>query len=306
LKAVIDDHEEDGMSSNEIIVGVDGAAPSRTALRWASRAAARRGAELVVLLAYHWRIPGAPAVLGPDLEQAAQDQADLIVTDAVAEARAVAPSVAVRGHVVLGDPAPALINAGLDGALIVLGSRGQYGFPAALLGSVSQQVALHARGPVVIVRGKAEPAEGSVVVGFDGSPGADEALRTAFEEASRRDQRLTVVQAITTTLPSWPVSLPPLAYDREAVRLAAQSDLEHTLASWTEKYPEVTVAARAVIGNPSRVLIAASQGAQLIVVGTRGHGGFAGLLLGSVGLHLLHHAECPMLVARPQPTMSKL
>jgi nucleotide-binding universal stress UspA family protein len=174
------------------------------------------------------------------------------------------------------------------------------------VGSVSQQVALHAHGPVVVVRGKAEPAEGAVVVGFDGSLGANEALRTAFDEANLRDHRLTVVQAITTTLPSWPVSLPPLAYDREAVRLAAQADLEHTLAPWTAKYPEVVVAARVVIGNPSRALIAASHGAQLIVVGTRGHGGLASLLLGSVGVHLLHHAECPLLVARPQRSMSKL
>jgi len=294
------------MSSNEIIVGVDGAAPSRTALRWASREAARRGAELVVLLAYNWRVPGTPAILGPELEQAAQDQAELVVADAVGEAHAIAPTVSVRGHAVLADPAPALVNAGRDGAMIVVGSRGRHGFPAALVGSVSQQVALHAHGPVVVVRGKAEPAEGAVVVGFDGSPGADEALRAAFEEANLRDRRLTVVKAITTTLPSWPVSLPPLAYDREAVRLAAQADLEHMLESWSAKYPDVTVAARAVIGNPSRVLIAASQGAQLIVVGTRGHGGFAGLLLGSVGLHLLHHAECPLLVARPQPSMSKL
>jgi nucleotide-binding universal stress UspA family protein len=301
-KVVNGEPEEDGMSSNEIIVGVDGAAPSRAALRWASREAARRGAELVVLLAYHWRIPGAPAIL----EQTAQDQADMVVADAVAEARAIAPGIAVSGRALLGDPAPALVSAGRDGALIVVGSRGEYGFQAALVGSVSQQVALHAYGPVVVVRGHAEPVEGPVVVGFDGSPGADEALRTAFEEANLRDHRLTVVQAITTTLPSWPVSLPPLAYDREAVRLAAQSDLEHTLASWTDKYPDVTVAARVVIGNPSRVLIAASQGAQLIVVGTRGHGGFAGLLLGSVGLHLLHHAECPLLVARPQRSMSKL
>jgi nucleotide-binding universal stress UspA family protein len=306
LKAVIEEHEEDGMSSNEIIVGVDGAAPSRTALRWASREAARRGDELVVLLAYHWRVPGAPVILGPELEQSAQDQAELVVADAVGEARAVAPNVAVRGHAVLGDPAPALINAGRDGAMVVVGSRGRHGFPAALVGSVSQQVALHAHGPVVVVRGQAEPVEGSVVVGYDGSPGADEALRTAFEEANLHDRRLTVVQAVTATLASWPVTLPPRPYDREAVRLAAQSDLEHALVSWTDKYPHVTVATRAVIGNPSPVLIAASKGAQLMVVGTRGHGGFAGLLLGSVGLHLLHHAECPLLVARPRQSTSKL
>jgi nucleotide-binding universal stress UspA family protein len=190
-----------------------------------------------VLLANHWRIPGAPAILGPELEQAAQDQADLAIAEAVAEARAVAPTVAVRGHAVLGDPAPALMSAGFDGGLIVVGSRGQSGFPAALLGPVSQQVALHAHGPVVVVRGKTEPAEGPVVAGFDGSPGADEALRTAFEAASLRGGRLTVVQAVTATLPSWPVSLPPLAYDRDAVRLATQAELEHALAPWTEKVP---------------------------------------------------------------------
>jgi nucleotide-binding universal stress UspA family protein len=298
--------EEDGMSSNEIVVGVDGGAPSRTALRWAGLEAARRGAELVVLLAYHWRVPGAPTIMGPDLERAAQDQAELVVAEAVAEARAIAPNITVRGQAVLGDPAPALVNAGRDGALVVVGSRGRHGFAAALLSSVSQQVALHAHGPVAVVRGTAEPAEGPVVVGFDGSPGAEEALRTAFDEASLRDQRLTVVQALTTTSPSMPVTLPPLTYHRETIRVAAQADLEHALAPWKAKYPEVTVAARVAMGNPSRALIAASQGAQLIVVGTRGHGGFAGLLLGSVGLHLLHHTGCPLLVARPQQITSKV
>jgi nucleotide-binding universal stress UspA family protein len=286
------------MSSNEIIVGVDGAAPSRTALRWASRQAARRGADLLILLAYQWRLPAAPTILGPELEQTAQDQADLLVADAVAEARAVAPGITARGQAILADPAPALINAAAAGNLLVVGSRGHYGFPAALLGSVSQQVALHAHGPVVVVRGKAEPAEGPVVVGYDGSPTAEEALHTAFEEANLRDHRLTVIHAVTATQPSWPVSLPPLPYDREAVRLAAHTDLQHTLQSWTAKYPDVTVAARTTIGNPARNLIAASHGAQLIVIGTRGHGGFTGLLLGSVGLHLLHHAECPLLIAR--------
>src|SRR5690349_13652768 len=185
------------MSSNEIVVGVDGAAPSRTALRWASLEAARREADLVVLLAYHWRVPGAPTLMSPELEKAAQDQAELVVAEAVAEARGIAPNIAVRGQAVLDGPATALINAGRDGALVVVGNRGQHGFTAALLGSVSQQVALHAHGPVVVVRGTAEPAEGPVVVGFDGSPGAEEALRTAFDEAGLRDQRLTVVQALT-------------------------------------------------------------------------------------------------------------
>jgi nucleotide-binding universal stress UspA family protein len=257
-----------------------------------------------VVFAYHWRVPGASFAIAAELEQAAQDRADLVIQDAVAEARSIAPEVPVNGHAILGDAAPVLLSAARDGALVVVGTRGRHGFSAALLGSVSQQVALHAYGPVAVIRGQ-DADNGPVVVGYDGSAGSDEALRVAFEEASLRERRLTVIQAFTPALPSWPVSLPPLSYDREAVRIVTQSELEQTLALWRQKYPDVNVTAGVVTGNPANALVAASDGADLIVVGTRGHGGFAGLLLGSVGLHLLHHAECPLLIARALTSANK-
>ena len=117
--------------------------------------------------------------------------------------------------------------------------------------------------------------------------------------------RLTVLQAFAPAMPSWPVGLPPLSYDRQAVRAVMQSELEQTLAPWQAKYPDVRVTAGVVAGNPANALVAAAKGADLIVIGTHGRGGFAGLLLGSVGLHLLQHAECSLLIVRAQPSANR-
>lgn len=90
----------------------------------------------------------------------------------------------------------------------------------------------------------------------------------------------------------------PYAEDREERRTAEHNILLDGIAQWKDKYSDVPVEAVVVDGHPAKVLAGASATAQLVVVGTRGHGGFAGLLLGSVGLQLLHHADCPVLIAR--------
>jgi nucleotide-binding universal stress UspA family protein len=70
------------------------------------------------------------------------------------------------------------------------------------------------------------------------------------------------------------------------------------VAPWRDKYPQVAVETVAAQGSAGRVLVGASHTAQLVVVGSRGHGGLAGTLLGSVGLQLVHHADCPVFVHR--------
>jgi nucleotide-binding universal stress UspA family protein len=87
--------------------------------------------------------------------------------------------------------------------------------------------------------------------------------------------------------------------DPEQRREEELRHLADDIAAWREKYPNVAVRLAALDGHTAEVLIGLSSSAQLIVVGTRGHGGFAGVLLGSVGLQLLHHADCPVLIARP-------
>jgi nucleotide-binding universal stress UspA family protein len=151
---------------------------------------------------------------------------------------------------------------------------------------------------VVVVRETAERADGPVVVGVEEGEGSDAALTMAFEEAALHSARVVALHAYLLGVRTWGLDLPPDVED-EHPRESAESDrLAATVAPLREKYPTVQVDIAVVEGQPAGRLVDASAEAQLVVVGSRGRGGFAGLLLGSVGLHLLHHAECPVLIAR--------
>jgi nucleotide-binding universal stress UspA family protein len=285
------------MNPPEVIVGVDGSLASRAALKWAATEAVRRNSELVVAHVYDWRVIGARAPIGDAYADDVRARAEALVESAVADARTFAPEVNVRGEAVQGSPGPTLVNAANAG-LVVVGSRGRGGFASLLLGSVSQQVATHAAGPVVVVRGRPDIADGPIVVGVDGSEPANHALGLAFAEAVARGTGVVAVRVYTPAHPPWGAHVAPYVEDHEERRAAEHKFLFDDIAPWKDKYPDVSVEAVAIDGHPADVLIGVSSTAQLIVVGTRGHGGFAGLLLGSIGLQLLHHAECPVLIAR--------
>ena len=251
---------------------------------------------------FDWRVIGAKAPIGGGYAEDAQARAGALVEAAVADAQAFAPQVQVRGEAVLGGVAPTLVGASAQASLVVLGSRGRGGFASLLLGSVSQQVATHSASPVVIVRGRPGELEGPVVVGADGSVSARHAIGTAFEAAARRGTGVVAVRAYTPAQPPWGPYLVPYVEDAEARKAAEREALEADVKPWAEKYPDVTVETVVVDRAAADVLIGISSTAQLVVVGTRGHGGFAGVLVGSVGLHLLHHADCPVLVDRAPTT----
>jgi nucleotide-binding universal stress UspA family protein len=108
-----------------------------------------------------------------------------------------------------------------------------------------------------------------------------------------------VLRAYRPGTPAWPADAPPPAvYNPRTARRALKEQLDHLVAPAAEKYPDVAAECVVTDGDAAQALVDASRRAQLVVVGTRGHGGFAGLLLGSVGLHLLHHADCPVLISR--------
>ncbi|GAA4244951.1 universal stress protein [Dactylosporangium darangshiense] len=287
------------MAGRQIVVGFDGGEPAAQAVRWAARAAARRRAPLRVVLAYHWRVPAALAPRGR-LAGTAQDLAGTLAADAARAADAAAPGVDVHAEAVLGHPADVLLRAGADAALLVVGTRGWHRAAGAVLGSVSQQVATHARCPVAVVRGRPDPS-GGVLVGVDDSAPAGAALRLAFAEAERWEAQLVAVRAIESPLAPPALGLPPLLYDTaEAARSLSASAAERVAAAARE-CPGVPWEFHGVTGDAGDVLCDWSQRTRFVVVGSRGHGGVAGVLLGSVGLYLLQRCDCPVLVAHAMP-----
>lgn len=279
-----------------ILVGTDGSDGSRAAIRWAAREAERRLADLSVLHAYE-RVWGTADTPDHALVEVARSHAEEIAADARLAAHAAAPGITIRSDAVIGDPRAALLDAAASAALVVVGNRGRGGFTSLLLGSVSQHVATHAPCPATVVRGFSAGPDGRVVVGVDGSPSGDQALRLAFEEAAARRCPLIAIRAYEPPLPLWTPGM-PVDYHPDHRHAAERRGLGESLAHWRDKFPDVSVEALVVRGDPAGVLVGVSHTAQLLVVGSRGFGSYAGTVLGSVSLKLLHHADCPVLIAR--------
>lgn len=281
-----------------VVVGVDGDEPSRLALDWAIDEASRRRLplELVTARPIYPRDPTA-AYAGPEAHDAHSIELLRVATDRV---HALAPHVAVVTHTDRGTAAEVLVDASRRAAMVVVGARGRGTFRTAFLGSTSIGVAAHAHCPVAVVRALPEvlPERPGVVVGVDGSEVSREAVALAFAEADERQLPLTVVHSWFMPYEGRSV----VAIDSEEIRrqiaegeraVAAQS-----IAGWSEKYPDVQVRQHVVHDHPVAALVDHSKGAELVVVGCRGRGGFGGLVLGSVSQGVLHHAHCPVIVAR--------
>ena len=287
----------------KIVVGYDGSVTSRRAVTWALQEA--RSRELSVVLVRSYEPPATsvalgyggvvPATLVEDLR--AEEERELTV--GVESAAAEAPGVEVTGRVLVGSPASVLLGQADTASMIVLGSRGLGGFRGLLLGSVGQQVSSHAHVPVVIVRGASDrQPNGRVLVAVDGSPASRAAIGYAFDYAARHRMSLHAIHAWEVPVFDAPgVTVPPsLAFEEvedEEIRLTSE-----TLAGWRQDFPDVAVTDEAMHGSAERLVVEASADADLLVVGSRGRGGFAGLLLGSVSQAALHHSHCPVVVVR--------
>jgi nucleotide-binding universal stress UspA family protein len=156
----------------------------------------------------------------------------------------------------------------------------------------------HAPCPVVVVRGSVEidPSR-PVVLGVDGSPAGEAAIGFAFQAAADRSAPLTAVHAWWDTV----LDQSPAVLFRDEDQVTAQEQLAQRLAGWQEKYPQVQVTRVVARDRAVHLLLDRSRDAQLVVVGSRGHGEFAGLVLGSVSNALVHKAGCPVAVVRPSP-----
>ena len=279
-----------------VVAGIDGSDQSIMALRWAADEARRRSAPLWVVHAFDIV---RTEYYGPEI--AAERRAGEEVLDAaVRQARELAAEVEVRPVLEAGAASVVLLKQSAHADLVVLGSRGRGGFAAQLLGSTPLQVASHASCPVVVVRVAADgvppgPSAGRIVVGADGSPHSERALGFAFAMAEERGLGVTAVRAWRA--PSVCIdAVPP--HEWQQAEKDEQAALAENVAVWREQYPGVDVVEKTVLSVPGKALIDESAGAELLVVGSHGRGGFGGLLLGSVSHVALHYAHCPVAVVR--------
>ncbi|MFI5957332.1 universal stress protein [Cryptosporangium sp. NPDC051539] len=283
-----------------ITVGVDGSPAAAEAVAWAVAEAGRRGRalDLVYVNAFPTYAYAMWPSWGPPAERDGQAEGRRVLAAAKQRASQVTPSTQVCTEVVEGGPASVLLGRSPDSAMVVVGRRGTGGFPELLVGSVATQVTTYAQCPVVVVpeRTAEVAADGpGIVLGVDGSEECQAAIELAFTEASLRGRRLTAVRSWF-----WPADDPaitqpysPLPEDHVAEQ---QRVLSEALAGWTEKYPDVEVRTVITHRRPARALLDTAAGADLLVVGARGSGGFRALLLGSVGETVVRHATCPVIV----------
>ncbi|MDI2030250.1 universal stress protein [Saccharopolyspora sp. TS4A08] len=279
--------------TDTIVVGIDGSEQALNAVDWAAAEVSSRNLALRVVTStepYVRGFYGQQFPYLPDVFEQIDQLARVQLRDGLNRARAVDPDMPVHTEYLREPPISLLLRMSKTARLIALGASGRGGFSGMLLGSTATAVAAHASCPVAIVRDPNVP-NGPVVVGVDGSETSTAALGSAFDEASRRKVRLVAVHVGETP------SIRELGVGRahqqpgDMERILAES-----LAGWRERYPEVDVERVAVDGQPPSVLLDWSDRAQLVVVGTRGRGGFRGMLLGSTSQALLHHARCPVLV----------
>ena len=289
-----------------VVVGADGSPSSRVAVKWAAREAAMRHVPLTVVhvvpslsvAASTLAWPAAP--IPEEVLQRRDEDARNIIADAIKVVEDSADSgdrPEINGEVLYGGPVPTLVDLSKDAQMVVAGCRGRNALRRGLLGSVSTGLIHHAHCPVAVIHDEGpsslQSAQLPVLVGIDGSRASEAAAAIAFDEASWRGVDLVALHVWGDADMSTVFGI-----DKLAVQSAADKTLAESLAGWQERYPEVTVNLLVEFEHPARHLLDQAERAQLVVVGSHGRGGFAGMLLGSVSTAVAQAARVPVIVAR--------
>lgn len=287
-----------------VVVGTDGSPSSDVALAWAIGEARGRKVPLRIVLATHGSYgPGLTAA--SEAGGAWQTGTELLLDDIRDRVAAEAPDVPATAEARTGAPVTVLNDESRTAGLLVIGARGHGGFPALRIGSVPAQLSAITQCPLVIVpqpgidSGPAGFAEDTVAVGVDGSATAMAALDFAFRFASRRDLGLSAIHVWTNPVGMGTGRGMAIVTDPAELAERAERTLAESMTGWGEWYPDVRVTRRLVQGHPAQELIREASAAQLLALGTRGRGGFRGLLLGSVSQAVIHHIPCPLVIVPP-------
>ena len=284
------------INDKAILVGVDGSHASYKATWWAANYAKHAGLTLQIVCAYS--LPSYAAVsfdatytaMGDD--NAAHSDAQEILS----KAKAIADEQGVEATtlIVTGDPASVFVELSRNYNLIVIGNRGKGGLAERLLGTTSSSLPAYAYCPIVVVPYTDDDGNlmhlnntiTKVAVGSDESKGGLKALEIAANFAAAWDAELDVISAVPNMKGS----------DDEGVMASFKDDLEVRIKPLEEVHPDLKINKQIVPGPAVGALTKASYDHDVVVVGSRGRGGFTGLLLGSTSQGLLQHAVGPVYV----------
>ncbi|MEV0743160.1 universal stress protein [Streptomyces sp. NPDC050549] len=280
--------------SGPVVVGVDGSRSNLAVVEAAAKAAERLGVGLELTQVVGW-----PAQAGrfgiPTWESdgtAGRESRTSALAEAERHAHSAAPRVRISREVLVGEPENVLERESRTASLTVVGADGAQGYGALRKGSLAGRLSARSSGPLLVVRGRPNPA-GPVLLVVHGTSTLRGAAEFAFAEASARGADLVAVQLrnVSAARP-YGGSAPAVTEDEEDAELAA------ALAGLRERYPDVTLRCRRPRGRSRRALVEASSDSQLLVVGARGRFGFVGLPLDPVCQVALREADCPVALVR--------
>lgn len=298
----MDTREGDVVPDNAVVVGIGNSDRDAECLDWAGNSAMRSGSPLHILHAHDLSaelaaidpVAGNSISLGPegDIGNAS------VLDETVAEAKARWPELSVTGSQPFARPEQALIDASQNARLIVVGAARTTAIQR-LIARPSLAAAMHAACPVVLVPlGSRANADGPVVVAVDGSSHSAAAADRAFWIAQLRKVPLIAITTWNVEVVDGMVVTTPGTDAWNATEAKYRAVIDPIIDPLRERYPDVDATVEVLRGPAPRVIAERSADAGLVVMGTRGRGGFKGMLLGSVSQHVVETATSPVMLVR--------
>ncbi|GAB2484179.1 universal stress protein [Nocardiopsis aegyptia] len=288
-----------------VVVAVNGSPESERAVDWAADDARTRGLRLRVVYAFDWpRYHSVPRGLpGFDVDEFARR----VVDEARRRALERVPDLDVEAKHITGDPEPVLLLESQSAHSLVVGAHRMTAMDAVLPESTALRLLVSASCPLIVVPDRDPgPSTGRVLVGVDGSETARTAAEWAFATAEVRGAALRAVTVRGRARwrfgaleePSWTRSDEENRTEEAAAEEEARRTLAEAIGPARTRRPGVRVEEVVRSGHPVEVLCASAEDCDLMVVGSHGRGGFAGMLLGSVSRNVISHSPCPVAVVR--------
>lgn len=280
--------------SKPIVVGINGSAGSQSALAWAVQRASRHKLPLIIIHAVddRWMAPEF------QYQELIRESAMDLLKKAQAAAAAQDPDVDVEVQLRHGSAGAALREASKEASMVVVGAHDRHRMDGGPLKDRALQIASVSDSPVAVIPARQRTGDGGVVVGVDGSEEALQAVRFAAAEADRGGDELTVVLAFRSPARWFENQLPSRGL-AETIIEEQRIVLSESVAGLGDKYPDLTIHQRLETdADPARALVDIAAGARLLVLGSRGRGGFSRLVLGSTAHAVLLHVPCPTVVTR--------